>query len=71
MKNKKLWGGRFSDATSKVTEQISASLHFDMRLYKHDIIGSIAHAKMLCKQGILSETDLNEIIRFADHTERN
>ncbi len=63
MKNKKLWGGRFSDATSKVTEQISASLHFDMRLYKHDIIGSIAHAKMLCKQGILSETDLNEIIK--------
>jgi argininosuccinate lyase len=63
LKNKKLWGGRFSDTTSKVTEQISTSLHFDVRLYKHDIQGSIAHAKMLAKQGILSQDDCNAIIK--------
>lgn len=63
MKNKKLWGGRFSDTTSPITEQISASLHFDVRLYKHDIQGSIAHAKMLAKQGILTQDDCNAIIK--------
>ncbi|MCX8125004.1 MAG: argininosuccinate lyase [Spirochaetes bacterium] len=63
MNNKKLWGGRFSETTSKVTEQISASLHFDMRLYKQDIEGSIAHARMLCKQGILSQNDCDDIIK--------
>lgn len=62
MKDKKLWGGRFSDTTSTITEQISQSLHFDMRLYRHDIQGSIAHAKMLQKQGILSREDCNAII---------
>ena len=62
MKNKKLWGGRFNETTSKITEQISQSLHFDVRLYKHDIQGSIAHAKMLAKQGILSKEDCNAII---------
>lgn len=62
MKNKKLWGGRFNETTSKITEQISQSLHFDMRLYKHDIQGSIAHAEMLEKQGILSREDCTNII---------
>ncbi len=63
MKNKKLWGGRFSDATSQITEQISASLHFDVRLYKHDIQGSIAHARMLANQGMLTQDDCNAIIK--------
>ncbi|MGB4269856.1 MAG: argininosuccinate lyase [Spirochaetota bacterium] len=63
MKNKKLWGGRFSDATSQITEQISTSLHFDVRLYKHDIQGSIAHAKMLAKQGLLTQEDCDAIIK--------
>ncbi len=62
MKNKKLWGGRFSQTTSTITEQISKSLHFDVRLYRHDIQGSIAHARMLAKNGIISQEDCNAII---------
>lgn len=58
---KKLWGGRFSNTPSKVAEEIATSLHYDMRLYKHDIRGSLAHAKMLCKQKIISQKDLDDI----------
>jgi argininosuccinate lyase len=51
---KKLWGGRFSESPSGITEKISASIHFDLRLYHHDIRGSIAHAKMLHRIKILT-----------------
>ena len=61
-KEKKLWGGRFSAASSDITERISASVHFDSRMYKQDIRGSIAHAKMLASIGILSEDELQAII---------
>lgn len=61
-KNKKLWGGRFTENTSNITEKISASVHFDSRLYMQDIEGSIAHARMLNKAGIISGDDLNSII---------
>ncbi|MFH0976095.1 MAG: argininosuccinate lyase [Spirochaetota bacterium] len=60
--NKKLWGGRFSEPTSNITENISSSIHFDVRLYKQDIAGSIAHAKMLNRIGVLSESELLGII---------
>jgi argininosuccinate lyase len=62
-KNKKLWGGRFSGETSGITERISASIHYDSRLYKHDIAGSKAHARMLAKIGILSADELDSIIK--------
>ena len=61
-KNKKLWGGRFSEPTSGITEKISASIHFDSRLYRQDIKGSIAHARMLNKIGVLSDKDFSDII---------
>ena len=61
-KNKKLWSGRFTENTSNITEKISASVHFDSRLYMQDIEGSIAHARMLNKAGIISGDDLNSII---------
>lgn len=61
-KNKKLWGGRFTENMSNITEKISASIHFDSRLYMQDIEGSIAHARMLNKAGIISGDDLNSII---------
>jgi argininosuccinate lyase len=61
-KNRKLWGGRFKDSSSDVTEKISASIHFDSRLYDQDIRGSIAHAKMLNRIGILSDDELSEIV---------
>jgi argininosuccinate lyase len=61
MKNKKLWGGRFSEPTSGITEKISASIHFDARLYRQDIKGSVAHAKMLNKMGILTGKEFESI----------
>ncbi|HHM06410.1 MAG TPA: argininosuccinate lyase [Gammaproteobacteria bacterium] len=51
---KKLWGGRFSEATDQFVEAFTASVQFDRRLYRHDIAGSIAHARMLAKVGVLT-----------------
>ena len=58
---KKLWGGRFSQASSTVTEKISSSVQYDSRLYRQDIRGSIAHARMLHRIGILSNDELGAI----------
>ena len=58
---KKLWGGRFAESSSDVTEKISASIHFDSRLYRQDIRGSMAHAKMLRKIGLLTDDELTAI----------
>lgn len=58
----KLWGGRFSGMTDQCAERFSASIHYDKRLYRHDIRGSIAHAKMLAKTGLLTEDELKQII---------
>ncbi|MFC1827862.1 argininosuccinate lyase [Thermodesulfobacteriota bacterium] len=66
MKNKadsdKPWSGRFTEATASSAEKFSASIHFDMRLYRHDIAGSKAHAKMLAKVGLISGAELEQII---------
>jgi argininosuccinate lyase len=59
----KLWGGRFSEATDAFVEAFTASVEFDRRLYKYDIDGSIAHARMLAKTGILSAGDCDKIIK--------
>ena len=53
----KLWGGRFTKPADKTAEGFTSSLAFDRRLYKQDIRGSIAHARMLGKQGIISAAD--------------
>lgn len=53
----KLWTGRFSKETDALLDQLNASLPFDKRLYRQDIQGSMAHAKMLGKQGIISSED--------------
>ena len=58
---KKLWGGRFSSSTSHSMETFSASVGFDRRLYQQDIAGSIAHARMLHTQGIISRKDFSDI----------
>ena len=52
-----LWGGRFDGPTDALVWAFNQSLGFDRRLWKHDINGSIAHAKMLAKQGIIPEGD--------------
>lgn len=58
----KLWGGRFAKQTDKLTEDFNASIAFDSRMYQQDIQGSIAHAAMLARQGILSEAERDHII---------
>jgi len=57
----KPWGGRFQEATEKLVEKFSASEHFDRRLCFHDIQGSIAHAAMLARQGIIPHEDADAI----------
>ncbi len=57
----KAWGGRFREATDKLVEAFSASIHYDSRLYREDVRGSIAHARMLGAQGILSAGDVEAI----------
>lgn len=52
-----MWGGRFSSGPDKIMEEINASIDFDCKLYAQDIQGSLAHAAMLAKQGIISEAD--------------
>ncbi len=55
--------GRFHKDVAKLVETYTASVHFDWRLYPHDIAGSIAHARMLAKQSIISEKDTEIIIK--------
>ncbi len=60
--NKKPWSGRFQKATAKSVEKFTASIHFDKRLYPYDIEGSIAHVKMLAKQGIVDRQEAEKIV---------
>lgn len=67
---KKLWGGRFAAKTADSVEAFTASIGVDARLYRHDIMGSIAHAKMLAKQGIISASEGRKIVRGLQAIER-
>ena len=57
-----MWGGRFSEATDAFVAEFTASVQFDQRFYKQDIAGSIAHATMLAKVGVLTEAERDDII---------
>ena len=57
----KLWGGRFQKETDNLVNELNASISFDQRLYKEDITGSMAHAKMLGDCGIISKEDVAAI----------
>lgn len=57
-----LWGGRFTKETDKLVYNFNASISFDQKLYKQDMEGSIAHVKMLGKQGILTEKEMQDIV---------
>ena len=59
----KLWGGRFQKETDDLVNDFNASIHFDQRLYKEDITGSMAHAKMLGACGIISGEDTEAIVK--------
>ena len=58
---KKLWGGRFDELTDLLVETFTESVSFDWRLYSHDIEGSIAHARMLAKVGVLTRAEAARI----------
>ena len=57
------WGGRFSTGPAEAVKKFTESVSFDWRLYKHDIAGSIAHAKGLAKVGILTKAEAGKIVR--------
>ena len=57
-----LWGGRFTKETDELVYRFNASIMFDRRLYRQDIEGSVAHVRMLGKQGILSDAETQQIV---------
>lgn len=59
----KLWGGRFTKETNQLVHNFNASISFDQKFYHQDIEGSIAHVKMLAKQGLLTEEDKDKIVK--------
>ncbi len=58
----KMWAGRTSGATEQIADDFNSSIHFDSRMYRQDITGSMAHAAMLKAQGIISPVDADAII---------
>lgn len=59
----KMWGGRFAESTAASVEAFSASVHYDARLYRHDIMGSKAHAQMLARQGLITVMEADAIVQ--------
>lgn len=66
MASKKAWGGRFRLPLAKSAEEFSASIHYDVRLYKQDIVQSIAYAKTLTKAKVLTPAECKKIITGLD-----
>lgn len=62
----KLWGGRFSKDTDKLVEDFHSSISFDQKLYKWDITGSKAHARMLGDIGVLTKEEAQQILAGLD-----
>ena len=58
----KLWGGRFTEQTAASVESFTESISYDWRLYRHDIMGSKAHARMLAEQGLINAAERDAII---------
>jgi len=65
----KPWGGRFTEPTDEFVEAFTASVAFDRRLYRHDIAGSRAHARMLAHVGVLDEAERDRILEGLDAVE--
>ncbi len=57
-----LWGGRFTKETDQLVYNFNASISFDKRFYAQDMKGSMAHVRMLAKQGILTEEERDQIL---------
>ncbi|MDH3359365.1 MAG: argininosuccinate lyase [Desulfobulbaceae bacterium] len=65
----KMWGGRFAETTAASVEAFTASIHYDARLYRHDIAGSRAHAKMLAKQELITNDECDLILNGLNEIE--
>ncbi len=59
----KMWAGRTDGITEKIADDFNSSIHFDSRMYRQDITGSIIHAQMLAKQGIISDDDADKLTK--------
>lgn len=59
----KLWAGRFTQPTDAFVEEFTASISFDQRMYHYDILGSITHARMLARQGIIPAAEADTIVQ--------
>jgi argininosuccinate lyase len=66
----KMWGGHFESGPSEIMAEINQSISFDWVLYKQDIKGSTAHAKMLAKTGILKKAEVDKIIKGLQQVEK-
>jgi len=66
----KLWGGRFAEATAASVESFSESVSYDARMYRQDIRGSKAHAKMLAKQGLITQEEYTKIVEGLSQIEQ-
>ncbi|NVJ97761.1 MAG: argininosuccinate lyase [Alphaproteobacteria bacterium] len=64
-----MWGGRFASGPSAIMQEINASIGFDKRLYRQDIAGSKAHAKMLASCGVISHEDYDAIVGGLDQVQ--
>lgn len=58
----KMWAGRFSKEADERVNDFNSSIRFDARMYRHDIIGSIAHARMLAARGIIAEDEAEKLV---------
>src|SRR5580692_794733 len=67
----KTWGGRFSGETDNRVEAFTESISFDRRLYRHDILASQAHARMLAEVGLLSHDEAEQIAQSLDQIGRD
>src|SRR5437899_6127901 len=64
--NHKTWGGRFSGETDNRVEAFTESISFDRRLYRHDVLASQAHARMLAEVGLLTADEASQIVATLD-----
>ena len=62
----RMWGGRFSQESNEIMEEINASIEFDQELYRQDILGSKIHVSMLARQNIISQEDAQKIDQGLD-----
>lgn len=58
----KMWAGRTDGTTEKIADDFNSSIHFDSRMYRQDITGSMAHAQMLAAQGIIAQSDADTLV---------